>query len=197
MEQVAEAAPVRRHRPEAGTVVMTIGGDGGTNGMVLVAMILKLGYELGWLDVASRVSSSITIGRTIEDVFAVLTNVENTESWFPAKVKEWWTSEPPRGVGSTRHAVVAMGWFRTENDAVATVYEWPRRAVMKGTSSNAPFETTLTFAPVEGGTRVEATTDIFLRGPAKLFGPPFTRWYSGNWDRGLVKLKTMMESGQL
>lgn len=45
---------------------------------------------------AFRVSSSITTGRPIEDVFAVLTNVGNTERWFPAKVKKWWTSEPPQ-----------------------------------------------------------------------------------------------------
>lgn len=146
---------------------------------------------------APRVSSSITIGRPIEDVFAVLTNVENTERWFPAKVKEWWISEPPHGVGSTRHAVVTMGWFRSENDAVATVYEPPHRAVMKGTSSNASFEATLTFEPAEGGTRVEATTELFLGGPAKLFGGMFARWYGRSWECGLVKLKTLMESGEL
>jgi len=113
-----------------------------------------------------RVASSITIDRPIEDVFATLTNVENSEKWFPARVKEWWTSEPPHGVGSTRHAIVTMGWFRSQNDAVATVDEPPRRAVMRGMSSNAPFEATLKFQPVDGGVRVQATTELFLRGPA-------------------------------
>ena len=146
---------------------------------------------------ASRITSAIIIGRPIEDVFAVLTNVENTEKWFPARVREWWTSEPPHGVGSTRHAVVTMGWFRSQNDAVATVYEPPRRAAMKGTSRNAPFVATLDFEPVADGTRVEATTDLNLRGPARLFGPMFTRWYGDNWGRGLVRLKAMMEAGDL
>ncbi len=145
----------------------------------------------------SAITSSITINRPIEDVFAVLTNVENTEKWFPAKVKEWWTSTPPHGVGSTRRARVTMGFVTTENDAVATVYEPPHRAVMKGTSATAPFEATLTFEPVEGGTRVEATTELLLRGPAKLFGPMFARWYGKSWDQGLVNLKRMMESGEL
>lgn len=145
----------------------------------------------------SRTSSSITIARPIEEVFAALTNVENTQKWFPANVKEWWTSEPPHGVGSTRHAVATIGWFRSHNDAVVTVFEPPRRAAMRGTSKNAPFEATLSFSPVEGGTRVDVATDLFLRGPAKLLGPTFTRWYGGNWDRGLLKLKALMESGQL
>jgi carbon monoxide dehydrogenase subunit G len=146
---------------------------------------------------ASSVHSSITINRPIEDVFAVLTNVENTGKWFPGDVKEWWTSPPPHGMGSTRRARVKMGFITTENDAVATVYEPPHRAGMKGTSKNAPFEAMLTFAPVEGGTLVDTNVEIFMRGPAKLFGGMFTRWYGKGWDQGLVNLKRMMEAGEL
>ena len=145
----------------------------------------------------SQISSSITINRPIEDVFAVLTNVENTGKWFPGDVKEWWTSPPPHGVGSTRRARVKMGLMTTENDAVTTVYEPPHRAGLKGTSKNAPFEAMLTFEPVDGGTRVESNIDLFMRGPAKLFGGMFTRWYGKSWDQGLVNLKAMMESGDL
>lgn len=61
----------------------------------------------------SVIHHAITIGRPIEDVFAVVTDVEKTERWFPLKVKEWWTSEPPHGVGSTRRARVTIGWFTT------------------------------------------------------------------------------------
>jgi carbon monoxide dehydrogenase subunit G len=145
----------------------------------------------------ASVRSSITITRPIEDVFAVLTNVENTGKWFPADVKEWWTSPPPHGVGSTRRARVKMGLMTTENDAVVTVYDPPNRAAMKGTSRNAPFKADLTFAAVEGGTRVESNIDMFFRGPAKLFGPMFIRWYGRSWEEGLVNLKRMMESGEL
>jgi carbon monoxide dehydrogenase subunit G len=147
--------------------------------------------------VASSVHSTITINRPIEDVFAVLTNVENTGKWFPGNVTEWWTSPPPHGVGSTRRARVKVGLMTTENDAVATVFEPPHRAGMKGTSKNAPFEADLRFAAVEGGTRVESDIELFMRGPAKLFGGMLTRWYGKSWDQGLVNLKRMMESGEL
>ena len=144
----------------------------------------------------STVHSSITIKRPIEDVFAVLTNVENTGKWFPANVTEWWTSPPPHGVGSTRRARVKVGLMTAENDAVATVYDRPNRAVMKGTR-NAPFEADLRFAAVEGGTRVDASIEMFMRGPARLFAPMFVRWYDRNWTQGMVNLKRMMESGEL
>lgn len=144
----------------------------------------------------SSVHSSIVIARPIKDVFAVLTNVENTGKWFPANVQEWWTSPPPHGVGSTRRARVKVGPLTIENDAVATVYEPPTRAVMKGTR-NAPFEADLRFASVEGGTRVDAIIEMFMRGPAKLFGPLFVRSYGKNWNQGMVNLKRMMEAGEL
>ena len=146
---------------------------------------------------ASSVQSSITINRPIGDVFSALTNVENTGKWFPGDVKEWWTSPPPHGVGSTRRARVKMGFMTTENDAMATVFEPPNRAVMKGTSKNAPFEADLRFVSVEGGTRVDATIEMFMQGPAKLFGPMFVRWYDKNWNQGMVNLKRMMEAGEL
>ena len=145
----------------------------------------------------SRISSTLTINRPIEDVFDVLTNVENTGKWFPGNVKEWWTSPPPHGVGSTRRARVRMGMMTTENDAVATVFEPPNRAGMKGTSKNAPFEAMLTFEPVDGGTRVESNIELSLRGAAKLFGGMFTRWYAKSWEQGLANLKRMMEAGEL
>jgi uncharacterized protein YndB with AHSA1/START domain len=147
--------------------------------------------------VASEVRSSVVINRPIEEVFAVLTNVENTEMWFPGNAREWWTSPAPHGAGSTRRARVKMGPITTENDAVATVYEPPHRAVMCGTSPSAPFEAELTFAPTEAGTRVEARITLSLRGVARLLGGPFVRWYGKAWDQGLITLKAMMEAGEL
>jgi len=85
------------------------------------------------------VVSTISINRSIDEVFAVLTNVEKTGAWYPGDVEEHWTSPPPHGVGSTRHAVVKMFGRRIENDAVTTIYEPPNRAAMKGTTPNAPF----------------------------------------------------------
>ena len=55
----------------------------------------------------------------------------------------------------------------------------------------------LTFKPVEGGTRVEANIELFMRGPGGLFGGMFTGWYGKSWDKGLVNLKRMMETGEL
>ena len=145
----------------------------------------------------SSVTNRITIGRPIDDVFAVMTDVDKTGTWFPGDVAEHWTSPPPHGLGSTRHAVVTMFGRRQENDAVTTEYDPPHRAAMKGTTPNAPFVVTLTFATTADGTHVEVVSEIALHGVARVFGPPFAIVYGRMWSRGLATLKQMMESGAL
>ena len=139
----------------------------------------------------------ITIRRSIEDVFAVLTDVEKTGTWFPGDVQEEWTSPAPHGVGSTRRAIVRVLGRQTANDAVATEFDPPRRAAMRGTSRNAPFLVTLDFATTGDGTQVDVTSEIGLRGGARVFGPLVVSVYGLAWGRGLRKLKALMESGQL
>ncbi|HEY8170716.1 MAG TPA: SRPBCC family protein [Candidatus Limnocylindria bacterium] len=140
---------------------------------------------------------TVDIGRPIEDVFAVLTNVELTGRWYPARVEEWWTSPPPRGVGSTRRARTWVLGRAMENDAVVTAYDPPRLAAMKGLSSNTPFEVTLSFEPVQGGTRVVVESIFHLKGLMRLVGPLFIPTYERGWEKGLVRLRSMMESGEL
>jgi hypothetical protein len=145
----------------------------------------------------SKASSTITIARPINDVFAVLTNVENTGKWYPLNVREWWTSPPPHGLGSTRHAVVTMFGRRSENDAVVTEYDPPCRGVLSGESRGMTFAVAFDFEPTPGGTRVMATSEANGEGLMRLFTGPFIRWYSGTMARGLANAKRMMEAGEL
>jgi uncharacterized protein YndB with AHSA1/START domain len=145
----------------------------------------------------ARARAVIVIDRPIEDVFAVLTNVENTARWWPGNVEEHWTSSPPHAVGSTRHAKVRMLGRTVENDAVVTEYDPPRRAAIEGTTPTAPFRGVLEFDADGSGTRVLVTTEIRVTGVASPIGAVFARWYGRQWARGLDRLKGMMERGEL
>jgi len=145
----------------------------------------------------ASVTNRVAIRRPIEDVFAVLTDVEQTGRWFPGDVEEHWTSAPPRGVGSTRHATIRAMGRTTENDAVVTAYEPPRLAVMLGQTPGAAFEATLQFAEAGGATRVEVTVDLPASGAMRIVMPMFARWDGRQWQRGLVTLTRLMESGEL
>ena len=137
-----------------------------------------------------------SIARPVEDVFAVLTDPEKTGRWFPVDVEEHWTSPPPHGVGSTRHAVIRMLGRTTENDAVVTAYEPPHRGALEVRSAGVVTRVLLDFAAVDGGTRVHVSMDATSHGPMRLALWLFLRWYAGAWRRGLANVKARMESGQ-
>jgi len=145
----------------------------------------------------TRVSASATIRRPIADVFAVLTDVEQSGRWFPGDIEEHWTSPPPYGVGSTRHATVRAMGRTSENDAVVTAYEPPRLAAMRGTTPGAMFDATLGFTEADGATRVDVAIDLPASGALRVVLPVFARWYGRQWQQGLVTLTRLMESGEL
>jgi hypothetical protein len=68
---------------------------------------------------------------------------------------------------------------------------------LHGLSSRAPFDITLTFEPIQGGTRVDVDSTFRLRGLVRLIGPLFVGPYERGWARGLANLKRMMEGGEL
>ena len=142
-------------------------------------------------------STSTTIRRPIEDVFAVLTDVENTERWFPADVHEWWITPPPHGVGSVRRAAVTTLGRRQENDATVTEYDPPRRGVLRGEQSGMSWTAALDFAPANDGTRVDVRIDAQARGAMGLALRPFLWWYRRSWEKGLATFTRMMEAGEL
>jgi Polyketide cyclase / dehydrase and lipid transport len=155
-------------------------------------MVNRPWYKSGMAD--ARIS--ITIRRPLEDVFAVLTDVEKTSTWSAPAVGEHWTTPPPHGIGARRHAVTSMMGIRSQNDAEVTGYDLNHSWTMKSVSG-PPFVVSATFQPVEGGTRVDWTWSFTFRGPLKLFDPMVTSLFARQFAKDLTRLKKLMESGAL
>ena len=145
----------------------------------------------------ARQVNSIVINRPMEDVFAVVTDVTKTGRWFPGDVVETWTTPPPHGVGSVRHAVITIMGRRSENDATVTEYEPPHRGVLRGEQQGVAWTGTVACTPVDGGTRLNFTFEANPGGAMRLLWGPFMSLYRKAWDTGLANLKRMMEAGEL
>ncbi len=127
-------------------------------------MVNRLWYKGSMAD--ARLT--ITIRRPLEDVFAVLTDVEKTSTWSAPAVEEHWTTPPPHGIGSRRHAVTSMMRMRSQNDAEVTGYDPNRSWTMKSIS-----------------------------GLLRLFEPMVTSLFGRQFAKDLAHLKELMESGAL
>jgi uncharacterized protein YndB with AHSA1/START domain len=155
-------------------------------------MVNRLWYKGSMAD--ARLT--ITIGRPLEEVFALLTDVEKTSTWSAPAVEEHWTTPPPHAIGSRRHAVTSMMGMRSQNDAEVTGYDPNRSWTMKSVSG-PPFVVSAIFQPVDGGTQVDWTWSFNFRGPLRLFEPMVTTMFGRQFAKDLARLKKLMESGAL
>jgi uncharacterized membrane protein len=144
----------------------------------------------------AKAEVSATINRSVEDVFAVLSNVENTPKWSSNALEERMTSKGPVGVGSTRRAVVRSFGRTTENEAEVTEFEPNRRIALRAISGPFPFRVSIDFEPVAGGTRVDWTWEWAPRGFLNLAGP-LVGFFTRQFRKDLNTLKDMMEAGAL
>ena len=140
---------------------------------------------------------SIVINRPIEEVFGVLTNLENDIKWRSEWVETRNTSGGTLGLGAT---YILTGEFLGRR--VPTVYEVIeyepiRSAAWKTVSGHLPLTFQRTFERVEGGTRFTIRYDLEVRGFFKLVMPllagPVKRQHEGD----LRKVKELMDARAL
>ncbi|MGB7859314.1 MAG: SRPBCC family protein, partial [Acidimicrobiia bacterium] len=156
------------------------------------------GRRLTW--VGGRIhrgEASVTIRRPVSDVFAVLGDVERTSSWHPAAVEEYWSSEGPVRVGSTRVAVGKSFGVRSKNEAEVTVFEPNRALGLSVVSGPVPTNILVDFSPVDDGTEVHWVVEMRPTGLSKLVIGPALGVFMRQLDRGLQNLKELMDSGRL
>jgi uncharacterized protein YndB with AHSA1/START domain len=139
---------------------------------------------------------SVTISRPLEEVFAVLTDPEKTPKWSASAVEERWITPGPPTIGSRRLAVTKLMGRRSQNIAEVTAYEPNRMWKMKSVSG-PPFVARAEFARTDGGTRVDWTWTFDLQGAMRPSGPLVARLFGRLFAKDLVRLKRMMETGEL
>jgi uncharacterized protein YndB with AHSA1/START domain len=142
----------------------------------------------------TRIDFDIIIDRSVDDVFAVLTDPERTPTWSASAEEERWITPPPHGLGSRRMAVTRSLGRRRENEAEVIAFEPGRAWTMRSVRGPA-FEATARFGEVGTGTRVEWTWTFSGAGGAlmRVFAPVFRQRFGAD----LETLKEMMERGDL
>lgn len=137
------------------------------------------------------------INRPIEEVFAVLENLENDLKWRSEWVDARKSTEGPIGIG-TRYSLFAKAFGRRIETTYETIqYEPNRIAAWKAMSGPLPLTFRRSVEQVDGGTRFTIRYELELRGFLKLVMPllagSVTRQHAGD----LRKLKELMEASAL
>ncbi len=140
---------------------------------------------------------STTIKRPVADVFAVLSNVANNPKWSSVALEAKQTSPGPIGVGTTARFVGKVLGRRIESDFEVTEFEPNRKFASLSKSGPIPLQVTVTFEPIEGGTRVNTTIEGEPGGFFKLAEPLMVSMGKRQFQSDLDNLKDMMEASAL
>ena len=143
----------------------------------------------------ARFDVSTTIKRPVEDVFAVMSNVENNPKWSSVALEAEQTSPGPIGVGTTARVVAKVLGRRMESDFEVTEFEPNRKFVSQSKSGPFPLQLSVTFEPIEGGTRVNTTIEGEPGGFFKLAEPLVQRAIKREMEANFATLKDILEAG--
>jgi uncharacterized protein YndB with AHSA1/START domain len=145
----------------------------------------------------AKLETATVINRPVEEVFALLSNPENYPKWSSSTSDVKITSEGPIGVGTTYRSVVTFLGRRLEGETEFTEYEPNRRIAQKSKSGPFPIENQSTLERVEGGTRINFTTDAQPGGFFKLAEPLLIRLVKRQFEADFANMKDLMEAHAL
>jgi len=147
----------------------------------------------GGMEVA-RVEASVVINRPVEEVFAYVDDEGNAPKWESYILEAEQTSEGPKGVGTTLRGVGQLLGQRIEFTAEITDYEPNRRVTEKISGGPISLEQTLTFEPVEGGTRLTIVGEGETGGSLSMAERIVIRMFQRDVGANLAKLKDILEA---
>ena len=133
------------------------------------------------------------IGRPVEDVFAVIRDVDRAPLWMPGLSEAGITSDGPLEAGST---MVYQGTFlgrRYDMHAECTGLTENKHFATRTTAGPFYLETDAVLEPVAEGTRVTSTFRGESRGFFKLAEPLVVRLSKKLWEAAAENLRVLME----
>lgn len=123
-----------------------------------------------------EVTARGVVDRSIDDVWAYVSTVENMDEWVPGVSEVRRSDDAELEVGSRFSSKYTYRGETFDIDYEVTTYDPPRRLDIRSTDGPAPFAGSLRLAPVDGGTEVSNTISAGADGLAAsvlfaAFGP--------------------------
>jgi uncharacterized protein YndB with AHSA1/START domain len=142
----------------------------------------------------ARVEANVVINRPLEEVFAFASNPENDMEWQSAVSEVEKTSEGPMHVRTTFRGADRFLGQRIDWTLEVIGYDLNRKVEFKIDAGPLQLEETVTFEPVDGGTRVTAVYEGDPAGFFKLAAPVLVRMFQGQVEGNLDNLKSVLEA---
>jgi hypothetical protein len=143
------------------------------------------------------VTETVSIARSVEEVFDFLTDGHNRPHWDATVISEELTSAGPVGVGSTIHTRMRAVGREVDFDWRVTRFERPRRMGVVSTEGLMPTSLLFEFAAIGTGCVVSATIEGEPEGMMGLVEPVIAAAVRSTLATGLSRAKALLEEGSV
>ena len=144
----------------------------------------------------AHIAGEVRIDAPVDEVFDIVADERNEPRYNPRIVRAEKVSRGPVGKGARFVAEPKSMGSKGEMTLEVLEYDRPHRLHNVVRSSYMQVDGTLTFAEVDGGTRLSWDWHMDLVGPMRVLSPVLAvvgpRWERRNW----VGLKDYLESGR-
>lgn len=140
-----------------------------------------------------RVEQSVIVGRSVDDVFALVGNPDNDTQWGSLIVESQQISPGPVGKGTVFQQTATFLGGRLKTTVEITEFEPGKRVSYRATEPVA-LEHVRTFEAMPEGTRLTFVTDINPGGALRVPGMLLQRMASRQMEADLDGIKTLMEA---
>jgi uncharacterized membrane protein len=144
-----------------------------------------------------RLEFSIEIARPRDDVFAVVSNLENDPRWQSAVLQSERVTPGRTRAGTRFTQWVSLIGKRTRLDIEFLAFEPTERYVLACVCGPLEFDTEVRFAPTRRGTELEVLVSGRPSGVLRLAAVVLSRHRSAEIEADLGNLKGLLEAGRL
>ena len=142
----------------------------------------------------TAITQSVTVDRPVDEVWAFISNFENTTRWSRGVLEARQTSDGPLGAGSTLQTVVKAFGRRRTADYLVTEYEPGHAFAFEVTSGPMTSRARYSVEPAGAGTRLTASGEAEVTGLYRLLAPLLVRTVERHSQDDLANLKRILEA---
>ena len=142
----------------------------------------------------SHIEREILINRPVEEVFDFLADGRNEPEYNPHMLRAEQVPDGPIGRGTQFRTEITTNGRSMEMAYEITAYARPWRLAHRTIKGPIDVQSTVTFAPVAGGTRLRWVWEMEPRGAFKLLTPLVGRIMGRRLDTVLTNIKHFLEA---
>jgi uncharacterized protein YndB with AHSA1/START domain len=140
--------------------------------------------------------TSTRINRTIEEVFAYVSDPRNFPHWNSAVQAVSKTPADDTGMASTYLMERALATGRAVDELEVVAREWPNEFAIRTTAGPTPFRYVYRFSAENNETVVHLDAEVDLTGPAALLPQLARRAVKNGVDDNFATLKQIVEAAR-